>query len=116
MHELPFTKEVLRYALEAGEANSVSVIHHIYIETGPLSDISQKWINRYFHIISKGTCAKGAKVHVSKQDFKARCISCGKEFTFPAPVHSKPACPECGSTDNRLLDNSEMRITHMEAE
>lgn len=67
MHELSIAIEILKTALEQGEANSALRINDIHLEAvspSALAHINSDNIQSYFDLVSKGTIAEGAEVSI----------------------------------------------------
>lgn len=67
MHELSLAIEILKTALEQGEANSALRINDIHLEANSptaFTHINPDNIQSYFDLVSKGTIAEGAELSI----------------------------------------------------
>lgn len=67
MHELSLAIDILKTALEQGEANQALRINDIHLEAvspSALTHINSENIQSYFDLVSKGTIAEGAEISI----------------------------------------------------
>ncbi|MHC5010466.1 MAG: hydrogenase maturation nickel metallochaperone HypA/HybF, partial [Planctomycetota bacterium] len=96
---------VTSHAAEAGGGR----VTGIHLVIGALSGIAPECVSFYWDIVSRGTCAEGAEIHVRHVPLAFACHACGASF------ESKPddfACTSCGSLQVRVTAGSE---SHLEA-
>lgn len=113
MHELALTESMLRLSLEAAEKNGAERILQINIRLGVLSGVIPSCVEYYFGLLSRGTIAEGAKLHMEAAPLTISCRSCGARSESE---HTLFACPACGSEDFRLLSGREYFVESLVAE
>lgn len=66
MHELPLLENVFSIIIDAARANSASKIISVSVRLGPFTDADELWLNRYFEVLARGTCAEGAVLKITR--------------------------------------------------
>jgi hydrogenase nickel incorporation protein HypA/HybF len=113
MHESSLGKDVLRAVLErAAEAGAsrVRVVRGFVAETEWLDP---KAIAFHFAAHAQGTAAEGATLELETRWIEADCLGCGKRYK---PDHHVILCPDCGSTEAKLLGEQGLRIETIEVD
>jgi len=66
MHELPLLENVFSIIIDAARANSCTKIVSVSVRLGPFTDADELWLNRYFEVLARGTCAEGAVLKITR--------------------------------------------------
>jgi hydrogenase nickel incorporation protein HypA/HybF len=114
MHELAVTESILNIVLKHAESNGVAKVVGINLRIGELSDLQNKWIQRYFDYLSKGTLADGAILKIERTPIVFQCQSCHREFHGSFGPGKDVSCPKCGSTSVTLIGGREYFIKNIE--
>lgn len=109
MHELGITRNVVAIVSEAAKGRRVS---RVTLEVGQLAGVMSDAIAFCFDAVAKGTPIEGAVLEIREIEGRARCQSCGAEFSTPALY---TACP-CGSRNMVRLSGEELSIKSMQLE
>lgn len=113
MHELAVTEDILRIAIEEGQANQATRVTDIYMTIGKLSSIVDDSIQFYWDHISEGTICEGATLHFHRPPAVLRCRNCQATVTLEDELLP---CPSCLSYDLEVLSGDEMQVDNIEIE
>ncbi len=111
MHELAVTEDILRIAIEEGQAHGAKRVTDIFMTIGHLSSIVDDSVQFYWDHICKGTLCEGAILHFNRPPAKFRCNKCGHEFEV---LEDLIPCPTCKSFDLDIFSGNEMQIDNIE--
>ncbi|MBL4937963.1 hydrogenase maturation nickel metallochaperone HypA [Clostridium sp. YIM B02515] len=114
MHELPITESIVRIASDEALKHNVSKINEIRIKIGEISGLVPECIQYYFDVVSAGTKAEGAKLIINKLPIVMKCVNCN--FTGETDKFVENKCPDCGSTQMKMIGGNEFYIDSMEVE
>ncbi|AGT92295.1 hydrogenase nickel incorporation protein HypA [Rhodococcus erythropolis CCM2595] len=107
VHELSIAQSVVEAVCErAGDRRVASV----RLEVGQLCAVVPHSLLFCFDVVTAGTHAEGASLHIDEIATSARCKSCGVTFS---PPDMFLLCG-CGSADVEVLAGRELRILSME--
>lgn len=115
MHELPVTEGILATALEAAKKAGASRITGIDLALGVFSGYVSDSIQFYFDIISQGTPAQGAALHIRLIPVTCHCWDCDQDFTWKEgtlPVE----CPHCQGIRFQATGGDEFYVESIEVE
>ena len=113
MHELSITQSIVNIAVETAKEHNVKKIREIHLRIGEYSGIVSQCVQQYFDILSKGTAAEGAVLVTRRITITMRCNQCGAENEIDK---LKIQCPNCGSTDLKLLTGHEFYVESLEVD
>jgi hydrogenase nickel incorporation protein HypA/HybF len=113
MHEMAITQSILDIALSEAEKHGAARVQKIRICIGEYSGVVPQLIQEYYNIISEGTAAERAELVLTRIPVTIRCESCGAESRIDK---RKVQCPQCGSTEIRLLTGREFYVDSLEVE
>ena len=104
---------ILDEARQQVKAHEAYRVLSIRLQIGELSTAEPDALTFSFEIISRDTCAQGAKLDITRVPWRIRCRSCRKEYR----VHDRLVqCPECNSAGGETISGKELMITEMEVE
>lgn len=107
VHELSIAQSVVEAVCERAGERRVSSVR---LEVGQLCAVVPHSLLFCFDVVTAGTHAEGASLHIDEIATSARCKSCGVMFS---PPDMFLLC-ECGSADVEVLAGRELRILSME--
>ena len=111
MHELAVTESILSIALDHAQKANASRVTDINLVIGRLSSIIDDSVSFYWEIISKDTICSEAALHFTRIPASLKCINCQREYTLEDDLIP---CPECGSSDVKILTGNEFRVESIE--
>jgi hydrogenase nickel incorporation protein HypA/HybF len=109
LHELAVTESVLEIAQRHAREAGASRITDIYLVIGRLSSVVDESVQFYWDIISEGTPAQGARLHLRRVPVEMTCLDC--ELTY-RPAEGELICPRCDGARVRVVTGDEF---HLEA-
>lgn len=113
MHELSITQSIVNIAVDTAREHNVRKVNEIRIRIGEYSGVVSQCVQQYFDILSKGTAAEGAVLKMSTIPITMRCKQCGAENEIDK---FNIRCPDCGSTDLKLLTGHEFYVESLEVD
>jgi hydrogenase nickel incorporation protein HypA/HybF len=109
MHELGITRNVVAIVSDAARGRRV---RRVTLEIGSLAGVMSDAIAFCFPVVAEGTVLEGAELDIRIIEARARCKSCGTEFT----MQTLYAPCACGSRQIERLCGEELKIATMELE
>jgi len=113
MHELSVSESILEIALRHAKNAEAERITDLYLVVGQLSSIVDDSVQFYWDFISKDTIAAGASLHFRRIPTEVLCIVCQRHF---APDQGNFSCPECGSTQIKIVSGEEFLLEAINVE
>lgn len=88
-------------------------VHKILLEVGVMSGVIQEALEFAYDICARGTAIEGAELNIRMVPVTASCEKCFIKFE----VHDYSfLCPQCNSTDIKMLSGNELTIKEIEVE
>ncbi|MCP3903103.1 MAG: hydrogenase maturation nickel metallochaperone HypA [Planctomycetes bacterium] len=113
MHELPITQGILDLVIEHAERAGGGRITDVHIVAGELSGVVDECIVFYWDIISDGTAAERARLHIRRVPLEFECRECGAVFP---PRDDDFACPTCEGDSVRVASGDGVRVEAIDVE
>ena len=113
MHELPVTDSLLEIALRHAEQAGAKRVVSLNIVIGRLASIVDDSVQFYWDIVSENTIAAGARLNFVRTEIELECQKCGCHYQ-PAP--EELSCPECQSTDIKVVSGQEFHLESIDVE
>lgn len=113
MHELGYTKEVVKTVVAAAELSHANEVRSVYLNIGEIRDIVDDLFRQCFTYLARDTVAKDSAVFIERIPLTLGCRRCGE--VFHADVYANQVCcPACGERDYEVLTGMEFSIDHIE--
>jgi hydrogenase nickel incorporation protein HypA/HybF len=114
MHEMAVTQSILDIALRhAGRAGAQRIVA-INLVIGDLTGFVDDSIQFYFDFLSRDTLAQNARLNFERVAARARCHTCGTEYT--PPDGRLWTCPQCGALGGEVSAGKEFSVASIEIE
>jgi hydrogenase nickel incorporation protein HypA/HybF len=113
MHEMPVTEQILTIVLEHAQKAQAKRVVKVNLVIGALTQYSGESVQFYFDLLSKGTEAEKASLHISRSPAKARCKECKTVFN---PDGIDWLCPQCGGLIEDVVGGREFYVESIEIE
>ena len=114
MHELPVINRILEVILKHAASNDVRKVIVVHLQVGELSDLEDKWMQRYFDHLAKDGIAEGAKLEIERVPVMMKCSECGMLFTVNIREIQTISCPECKSKKSIMVSGQGYFIKNLE--
>ena len=108
MHELSVTQNLLQLALDHAGNQRVT---DLYIVIGQLSSFIDNSVQFYWDLITEGTPAANSKLHFRRIPAEMQCNACQHTYTLS---EDQFVCPQCASTQVRLMSGDEFYLESIE--
>jgi hydrogenase nickel incorporation protein HypA/HybF len=113
LHELGVATQIADMVTRVVREHSATKAGEITVEIGVLSCIDAASLEFCFDAITKGTGLEGARLKIEKIDARAKCRTCGTEYTV-RPDDFR--CRTCGSGDFDMIAGREISVKEVEVE
>ena len=113
MHELSITRSILDSALRHASAAGAVRVTDLYLVAGQLAPVAADSLQFSWEILSRGTPAEGARLHIRRVPAEWRCGDCGRRYTA---ADGDCACPDCGSATPSVVAGQELYLETIEVE
>lgn len=114
MHELAVTQGILDVVVAAAQQAGGYPVRSIALVIGDMSSIVDDSVQFYFDILSQGTLAQGATLHVRREPAQLTCWACGAQSYAVAPFPE--ACTQCGSNHLHVSGGRAFSIESIEVD
>src|SRR5437773_4758177 len=100
MHETGLMQEAVQIAVDRAEQNGGTRVHGLTLRIGPLAGVEIDALRFAFEVVTQGTAADGAELHIEEVPVRCWCSTCAAEFQ-PADYVFRCASCERISADVR---------------
>jgi hydrogenase nickel incorporation protein HypA/HybF len=111
MHELSIANDILTVIRQNVPQEELSNIENIKVKIGDMCGVVAESLEFCFQAIISETELDKAKLMIEKIPFVLKCNLCGKESSNEFGIR---VCPDCGSTDTKVISGLEMQVTEVE--
>lgn len=115
MHELPVMNSIHKVVMKHAVANNVNKVVAVHLRVGEMSDLQDKWMQKYFDYLTKGSIAEGARLVIERTPVVMKCDSCGFSFEADLTRDTALACSQCKSEKCTMVSGKEYYIKNLEA-
>lgn len=114
MHELPVIGTIIKMVLKHAEANGAQQVVAVHLEVGELSDLEDRWMQRYFDHLANNTIAAGARLKIVRIPVIMRCLGCSHQYKIELEVDEQQRCPQCDSRETTMISGREYTLKNLE--
>ena len=111
MHELSLMQETLSIAIAHARRERAQRIHRLTMRVGALSGVVPDALQFAFGVLTRGTMADGAELHIETVPIVGHCTTCAQEFETADLLG---ACPRCGEPATQLRHGRELELGSLE--
>jgi hydrogenase nickel incorporation protein HypA/HybF len=114
MHELGYTKDIVKRTIAAADASGAHSVKAVYLRIGEVRDIVDDLLKQCFHWLAKDTIAQDADIVVRRLPLQVKCRDCGQTYHFDPFGREGNSCPGCGHSNFEVMQGLEFSIEHIE--
>jgi hydrogenase nickel incorporation protein HypA/HybF len=113
MHELSVTQSLVNIAVSEGEKAGAKKVTDLNLVMGKCTCLVPEIVQDYFALMSEGTIAEAANIHIERIPGKIHCNICNADFVIP---DFRVVCPKCKGRDTELIEGKEFYVDFIEIE
>ena len=111
MHEMALSESLLQVLEEQAREHGYAAVRTVWLEVGALAGVEPEALRFSFEVVTRGTLAEGAALHIIDTGASAWCLQCEKSVSVKALLEP---CPDCGSYQLQVNGGQELRIKELE--
>ena len=111
MHELTVIENIMNISIQAAKENELSHIEKINLTVGKLQHLNEMIIQNAFLAAKIDTPAAKAELIISRRPVQLMCQDCKHEFL---PENNYFYCPECNSSNTKIVRGNELHVESIE--
>jgi hydrogenase nickel incorporation protein HypA/HybF len=111
MHEYSIVQSLLDSCEENAVANNASKVVKVVVKIGVMSGVEPDLLQTAFDTFKEKTICEEAEFIINMQKIVVNCNSCQKESTLEKMEY---ICPECESSDLKVVDGEGMYLMQLE--
>ena len=124
MHEFSTMQSILEAAFKAAKDHGASRIVEVDLEIGKLTFLNIEQLRFIYSVLTEGTIAEGAELHIREVEPRIRCSKCGYEgpLVYRGPeihvlyVPLSLRCPKCKEASVELTSGRECTLKSLKVE
>jgi hydrogenase nickel incorporation protein HypA/HybF len=113
MHEMSLTQGMLGIIEDASRRDGFTRVRAVRLEVGRLASVELESLRFCFDVVTRGSCAEGARLDIESTPGQAWCLDCGGTVFIE---ESLAACPRCAGNHLQVTGGNDMRIRDLEVE
>jgi hydrogenase nickel incorporation protein HypA/HybF len=94
MHEIGLMSQAVQIALARAEQGGGQRVHRLTMRIGPLGGVAIDALRFAFEVVTHGTAADGAELHIEEVPVRCWCAACACEFQPDDYVFRCPSCQQ----------------------
>jgi hydrogenase nickel incorporation protein HypA/HybF len=111
VHEVALAQAALDVALARTREAGASRIHVVTLRVGALACVEPDALSLAFDVVTRGTAAEDAELHIEDVPALCWCERCGREFE---PCDWVFCCPDCGTVSAHVRAGRELTVASLE--
>ena len=113
MHELSLSQGMLGVIEDAARRDGFARVKTVWLEVGRLASVELEALRFCFDVVTRGSCAEGARLEIDSPPGRAWCLACSEAVVIETALS---ACPLCGSQQLQVTGGNDMRVRELEVE
>ena len=111
MHEYSIVASLIDLCEKQLKKSEAKYVKQVNLQIGRLSGIDSHFIKSSFDFFKEDTCCEKATLFVEDIEVQIRCNSCSLEIML---FDNNFYCPNCKSSDTKILKGQEMIVESIE--
>jgi len=111
MHELSIAQDILDIVFSNVPADEYENVAEIKVKIGEMAGVVPESLEFCFKAIASETQLANATLIIDKIPFILKCNSCNITSSNEMGIR---ICPDCGSSDTRIISGTELEVTEVE--
>lgn len=113
MHEMSLTQGMLDVIEDSARREGFVRVNAVWLEIGQLAPVEPRALRFCFDVVTRGTCAEGARLEIVVTPGMAWCLECSASVAL---ADLRSGCPRCGSSQVQVTAGTDMRVKELEVE
>jgi hydrogenase nickel incorporation protein HypA/HybF len=113
MHEFFIVQNLLKTVEDYVAQYNAKKVSKLVLLIGKFSGVEPDLLQSALEFFKKGTVLEDAEIVIEIEEFKVKCLNCGKEFSKGKWDLS---CPYCGSLNTQVISGEELILKSLELE
>nr|WP_321266084.1 hydrogenase/urease nickel incorporation protein HypA [uncultured Sulfurimonas sp.] len=111
MHEYSIVQSLLDSCDENAKANNATKVMKVVVKIGVMSGVEPDLLKTAFDTFKEKTICEEAEFIINMQSVVVKCNECQKESTLKELQYT---CPNCESSDLKIIDGEDMFLMQLE--
>jgi len=113
VHEMSLSQGMLELIENAARSDGFVRVRTVWLQIGRLATVEPEALRFCFDVVTRGSCAEGARLEIESTPGKAWCLGCSESLLIEDPL---APCTKCGSYQLQVTGGDEMRVRELEVE
>ena len=113
MHEFTLARNIIEIVAETAEKNHADRVSEVLLEIGALSGVEIQALDMALECLRSGTIIQETEIKKDIIEAVAVCNRCGCEYR---PTDYLSICPECKTSDVKIIRGKELRVKSITTE
>lgn len=113
MHEMSLCQGVVDVIEASARREGFVKVRAVWLEIGRLAAVEPEAMRFCFDVVTRGSCAEGAELHIIATPGQGWCLMCSESVVIDEPLG---ACPRCGSHQVQVTGGTDMRVKELEVD
>ena len=110
---MSLSEGMLELIQDAARRDGFAHVRTVWLEIGKLATVEPEALRFCFDVVTRGSCAEGARLEIIATPGRAWCMRCSESVAVDDPLGG---CPQCGSHQIQVTGGSDMRVKELEVE
>ena len=113
MHEMSLSQGIVELIEDAACRDGFASVRTVWLEIGKLAAVEFESLRFCFDVVTRGSCAEGARLEIIATPGRAWCLGCSHSIDIDDSIGN---CPLCGSGQVQVTGGTDMRVKELEVE
>lgn len=113
MHEMSLSQGMLEVIEESARRDGFARVRTVWLQVGRLAGVEPEALRFCFDVVTRGSCAEGARLEIERLPGQAWCLHCSHGLTIEDAL---APCPDCGHHQLQVTGGTDLRVRELEVE